>query len=251
MVDQYLETAVSTIERARESGIVIRSLGAIAFQIHSPSKRYLFERFGREITDYDFVGYSRQFSKLIDFFTSMGYEHNLMHSHLHQDRLIFTDPKTSKNVDVFLDKLQMCHTIDLRKRLDLDFPTIPPSDLLLEKMQIVRINEKDIVDTIILLLEHEVKTHQEPDTIDGGYVSESLSGDWGFYYTVTTNLRKVKENFLSQFEQLSEADRKLVGQRIDDLLGLIERKPKSMGWKVRARIGTRQRWYRDVEEVVR
>ena len=34
-------------------------------------------------------------------------------------------------------------------------------------------------------------------------------------------------------------------------LAIIEKEPKSVGWKLRARVGTKKQWYNDVEEVER
>jgi len=131
--------------------------------------------------------------------------------------------------------------------LELDFPTITPSDLLLEKMQIVQITEKDLKDTMILLREHEIKEH-ENDVINTKYIAKLLSNDWGFYYTVTTNLKKTKE-FLNFFDALTDEDKNIISEKIDKLLDYIEREPKSLKWKARAKIGTRKKWYREVETI--
>lgn len=131
--------------------------------------------------------------------------------------------------------------------MELDFPTITPSDLLLEKMQIVQITEKDLKDTMILLREHEIKEH-ENDVINTKYIAKLLSNDWGFYYTVTTNLKKTKE-FLNFFDALTDEDKNIISEKIDKLLDYIEREPKSLKWKARAKIGTRKKWYREVETI--
>lgn len=131
--------------------------------------------------------------------------------------------------------------------MELDFPTITPSDLLLEKMQIVQITEKDLKDTMILLREHEIKEH-ENDVINTKYIAKLLSNDWEFYYTVTTNLKKTKE-FLNFFDALTDEDKNIISEKIDKLLDYIEREPKSLKWKARAKIGTRKKWYREVETI--
>jgi hypothetical protein len=51
--------------------------------------------------------------------------------------------------------------------------------------------EKLIV--IVLLLEHGIGTDREcidGECIDAEYIATNLQNDWGFYYTVTTNLDK-------------------------------------------------------------
>jgi hypothetical protein len=134
--------------------------------------------------------------------------------------------------------------------LDLEPFTIPLADMLLEKMQIVHINEKDIIDTIMLLREHEIGEGNMPETIDAQYIATLLSKDWGFYYTFTTNLARVQEK-VTNTQELSEDDRIDVGKKIRALSDILEKQPKTFGWKMRAKIGTKNKWYKDVEEVRR
>ena len=48
----------------------------------------------------------------------------------------------------------MCHRIEFGDRLGKSRPTLPVADLLLSKLQIVKINRKDVLDALILLAEH-------------------------------------------------------------------------------------------------
>jgi len=150
------------------------------------------------------------------------------------------------HVDVFFDELRMCHRIDWIKRLEVDKPTIPLADIVLEKLQIVEINPKDIKDLIILFLEHDV-ANADNETINGKYIAELLSKDWGFWYTSTMNLNKVL-TLMNEYIQLPEDESKRVKERVNKLLTMIENQPKSMGWKMRSRMGTKQKWYMEVEE---
>jgi len=141
----------------------------------------------------------------------------------------------------------MCHKIDFRGRLEVDFPTIPPAELLLEKMQIVKLNEKDLKDSIVLIREHDVGP-EDKEAINYDRISEVMSKNWGFYYTFTGNMNKLR-NSLSRFDALSQEDRDDITTKIDKMLEQVEERPKSMSWKMRARTGARMKWYRDVEEV--
>ena len=223
-------------------------MGAVAFRIHCPEYIKLVDAMNRELTDLDFIGYKRQRSDIIKMFKELGYTLDKEMLIL-AERLKFHSPSNGPDIDVFLDELRMCHTILFKDRLKLDSPTIPLTDLLLEKMQIVQINEKDIKDTIVLLREHAIGTG-EPETIDSNYLSKLLANDWGFYYTVTTNLRKVVE-FLPTYSALSDTDRKDVASKIELLLTKLDSAPKSTKWKFRASVGTKRKWYEDVEEGVR
>ncbi len=161
-------------------------------------------------------------------------------------RYAFSDPETGMAIDVFFDELFFCHPIPLRDRLDLDYPTITPTDLLLEKTQIVEINPKDVKDALVLLLEHPLKA-DDREAIDARYIAELLAGDWGFYYTVTRNLEKLRHH-VADYGAFERAQWETVDGRIEALEQTIEEEPKTAKWKLRARIGPRKKWYQEVAE---
>ncbi len=237
-----LEDAIKTVEDLQSRGIQLRIMGAIAFRIHCPQKGELFEKLDRPLTDIDFMASARDSTKIMNYFESIG--HKLIFG-LTGDRKIFQRPDGMK-VDVFLDKLSMCHMIDFERRLGLDYPTVPLAEMTLEKVQIVKITEKDLKDLSILFLEHEVgKT--DDDVINGAHIAKLLAKDWGFWYTTTTNLEKLKD-YAEYLAALSMGEKETVSRRISLLREMIEKEPKSMSWKMRAMSGTRTKWYRDVED---
>jgi predicted AlkP superfamily phosphohydrolase/phosphomutase len=141
----------------------------------------------------------------------------------------------------------MCHTVDFRRRLELDELTAPLADLLLTKMQIVKIGEKDAKDTITLLLDHPLND-SDSKAINYAYISRTLANDWGFYYTVITNLKKLREDFKYLYQEvLPKESTEALHSQITKLLDAIEAEPKSFNWKMRARIGPRKKWYQDVD----
>jgi hypothetical protein len=232
------------IDAAEERNLTIRVMGAVAFRIHCTKSASLFEAMDRPLTDIDFMALRKQRLDIIKLFKDLGYNMDKEMLIL-SERLKFHN-MSGPDVDVFLDELKMCHTLSFVKRLRLDSPTISLVDMLLEKMQIVEINEKDIKDTIILLREHDLGS-DTTETIDIKYLSNLLSDDWGLYYTVTTNFRKVLR-FLPKYDILSAEDLQLVSTRISRALDIIDASPKSLRWRMRAKIGTRSRWYDLVEE---
>jgi hypothetical protein len=117
----------------------------------------------------------------------------------------------------------------------------------LEKLQIVEINEKDLKDLVVLLLEHPVGEHGEDGSFDSDYFVGLLAKDWGFYYTVSLNFDRIRR-YMQTISELSEEQRSLIAGRIDELWGLVETAPKSVKWKLRARVGTSRRWYQEVGE---
>lgn len=238
--------ALRVVEEGKKQDVVLRLMGAIAVRVHCPNFAHLHKSLGREISDMDFVGYDKASSKIERLFESLGYvTRPLTYSYRQSGRLIFIGGADVGRVDVFLDRLAMCHTIEFSKRLEVDYPTIPLAEILLEKMQIVKLNEKDVKDTIILLREHQVG-QGDAETVNIEHIAELLSNDWGFYYTARMNLDRVK-TVLQEYETLDEMDKKDVNEKIDQLLARIENEPKSLSWKMRAKVGPSKKWYREVD----
>ena len=241
----FIDESLRILQEAEKQGVTLRVMGSIAIRLHCPDSINLIKKLGRPITDIDYVGYDKQSSKIQKLFDNLGYVHRqLSYSYTQAGRLIFINPANQEVVDVFLNRLAMCHTIDYSKRLEIDSPTVPLAEIILQKMQIVMIGEKDVKDTFVLFREHEVGDNDN-NMINGVYIAKLMSKDWGFYYTVTTNLLKVK-NLMSEFSVLSEQDKTIISERIDSLLQKIEEQPKSSSWKMRAKVGPRKKWYKDV-----
>jgi hypothetical protein len=244
---EYVDRALDLVEQAKGQGIELRILGSLAYRLHCPANIDLFEAMKRDLTDIDFAARGDQRKLARQFFEDLGYS-------IDQDLLVttegkrysFSDPATGAAVDVFFDELFFCHPIPLYERLKLDYPTITPTDLLLEKMQIVELNPKDIKDSTVLLLEHPLETGAE-DAIDTTYVTKLLAADWGFYYTVTMNLEKLARHVEGD-GSLRPDQSEVVRGRIRELVEAIEKQPKTSKWKLRARIGPRVKWYQEVAE---
>lgn len=243
----FVDTALALAHDAEEQGIRLRILGSLAFRLHCPENIELFEKMQRDLTDVDFAAMHDQRKAIEDYLEGLGYEMDRdIQAATEGTRWFFWHPETGLGVDVFFDELFFCHRIPFKGRLELDSPTIPLSDLMLEKMQIVEINPKDIKDALVLLLEHPIGSGDR-EAIDGKYIADLLSGDWGFYYTVTTNLEKLKRLGL-EYGALDDVQWQVVSERIDELEALIENEPKSRGWKLRAKVGTHKQWYQEVAE---
>ena len=246
--------ALEIVDSAEQHGIHLRLLGAVAFRIHCPAHQDLQVSMNRVLTDLDFAAYYKQEKAIDKFFMSdMDFESQTasLTPGLMIGRKIFYDRRDERpHVDIFFDKLNMCHVVSWEKgRLELDKPTLALADLMLEKLQIVHINEKDVKDVMMLLLEHDVGDGDK-EVVNGQYISKIMAKDWGFYYTTTTNLNKIK-SMLGQYDALTPADCEIISTRIDKLVGMIEDEPKSLSWKLRAKVGTKKQWYNDVEEVER
>lgn len=236
------------LKASQEAGILLRVIGSLAFQMHCPQFGYLQAAMGRAYTDIDFAAYGRHSKQIQQLLTSLGYQENReVFINSEGERAIFDKPATGLHVDVFYDKLDFCHTISWKDRLEVDSPTIPIAELLLEKMQIVKINEKDVIDTLMLLLEHPLG-ESDAESINIKRVARLCADDWGLWRTSTMNLDKVQQ--LAQgYEQLTTEQKERVQEQVQAALARIEREPKPVAWKLRARVGDRLKWYKEVDEV--
>jgi hypothetical protein len=243
------ESEVRRIVEAGNAGrVTLRVLGSLAFQTHCPRFGYLQEKMGRAYTDIDFAGYSREAKSVRSLLAGLGYiEEQEVFVVTEGGRAIFDNPKIKIHVDIFYERLDFCHVIPWNGRLEVDSPTIPLAEMLLEKMQIVRINEKDVIDTIMLLLEHPLGDADQ-ETINMRRVAALCSTDWGLWRTVTMNLGKVAQ--LAQgYPQLGDDLKAHIVSQVQAARARIEQEPKSMAWRLRSRVGDRVKWYKDVEEV--
>jgi hypothetical protein len=238
------------VVEGRKRNLHLRLLGALAFQFHCPKHVNLSKKLGRVLSDIDFAAYSGQRVEINKMMREFGYtDQGMLTALFGHTRMIWDNKSNGMHVDIFFDKLEMNHEIPFANRLEMDEWTIPLADMLLEKMQIVHINEKDVVDTVMLLREHSVGDGT-PETIDVRHVAATLAQDWGFYYTVTENLKKIQDRIPS-FPELNEEDRTDISSKVQTVLKAMEDEPKTMTWKMRARVGAKKKWYREVEDVTR
>jgi len=244
---EIAKEAKRIVEEGNKRGLTLRLLGACAVESHCPKFKHMWNnKLGRTLTDIDVVTYGKFRLEVKKLLEELGHRPKkmLMVDESYRWRDLYEKNDTGLVVDVFFDKLDMCHTIDFTNRLEVDYPTIPLAELLLEKGQIVKLTEKDIKDIIVLLKEHEVG-EGDREAINAQYISKLLSKDWGFYYTIKTNLNKVRKH-LPTYSVLSKEDIAEVNNKIAKLLDWVEKEPKTLKWKLREKFGTKIRWYREV-----
>ncbi len=265
----FLQEATKITEIAKSEGLPLRIMGGLGIAIHCQEFRDFAIRLGRtgasvvsgqEYSDIDFMSYRKNREEAKSFFSRLGYaKRRATLSSAASERQIYYHPKGWFYVDVFFDKLLVAnHPIDFVGRLELDYPTISVTDFLLEKIQMWEaFSAKDLKDCLLLLRSHDVEGKAHKESIDADYIAKLLSDDWGFYHTATTNLKNMSK-FIAEIQQLGkeagmDASRlkreelEEITARIQKLLDVVEQKPKSFRWKMRARIGTKQRWYNPVE----
>jgi hypothetical protein len=249
---EFIAESLRIVKEGEKRKIPLRLMGGFAIRLHCPNSEHIYELLDRKPAyDLDFVTYSKHRPLIKKLFADLEYAPMASMALLFdtgRNRAVYKDEKHNRSVDIFFDKLEMCHVIEFKDRLELDYPTISLADLLLQKIQICEINEKDIKDIMILLREHQVgATDQE--TVNINYIAKTLSKDWGFWYSSINNLKKTRA-FLAEYK-IPDEGRKDVETKIDTTLKVLEEEPKSAQWKLRSKIGTRKRWYTDVEELAR
>jgi hypothetical protein len=246
--NEFIRYANNIVDEGNKRGVLLRLLGSVAFFIHCPVYGHFQEKAHRNFTDLDFASYYPHVKQIRNILETMGFEENRETAFAYaRSRLIYNHPNTGLHIDVFIDKLDFCHSIPWEGRLEIDNPTIPLAELLLEKMQIVRLNEKDVVDTIMLVREHSIGNIDQ-EIINAERISKMCSKDWGLWRTITMNLKKVDEN-ISGYHWLSPEDQEIVHSRITDVQRMIDAAPKSLKWEVRSKIGDKVKWYNDIGEV--
>ena len=246
--DKFENELKQIIKASGETQVLMRVIGSLAFQMHCPKFGYLQQAMGRAYTDIDFAAYGKQAKQINALMTSMGYSENReVYIATEGERAIYDKPQAGLHVDIFYEKLDFCHTIYWKDRLEVDSPTIPLAELLLEKMQIVRINEKDVIDTIMLLLEHS-PGDDDNETINVKLIAKLCANDWGLWRTTTMNLDKVR--VLAQgYPQLNDEQKSKVSEQVSSIVKRLEDEPKTLAWKMRNQVGDRVKWYKDVDEV--
>jgi len=197
----------------------------------------------RQYKDLDFATAKKSSGDLQKLLRDMGYEPHLGFNAMNgRERLLFYDDPNQRQVDVFVSSFRMCHEIPLEQRLGVDSDTVPLAELLLTKLQIIELNEKDVRDAVALLLEHDVT--DDDAGVNAEHVASLCADDWGLWRTITHNLEGVRQHLSSY-----AVDHEVVSGSLARLQERIEAAPKSRGWRLRAKVGERKRWYELPEEV--
>jgi hypothetical protein len=227
------------LQASSEKRIALKFIGGVAIAMRCPSASR--QGLRRDYVDLDLVGHENQSKAIKDFFAEMEYQpRERFNAMMGRKRLIFNDLVNQRRVDIFLDVFEMSHKFDFSERVELEPLTLPLADLLVTKLQIVQINDKDLKDMTALIVDHDIGSG-DGETINGSYIARLCSNDWGVYKTLTTNLSRLQAS-LDDYE-LSSSETERVGTRIRKLTLSIEKEPKSLAWKLRARVGERLPWY--------
>lgn len=241
-----LEEAVQICLTAAEQQITVRLVGGLAIQYLTPD----YPPRGGDRQDLDLATQASDRRPLTHFLAERGYvadkNFNALYGH---KQLYFQSTRTHRSLDVLVDRLHMCHTVEFKGRLDRMPVTLDVTDLLLSKLQIVELNEKDAQDVLYLISAYPVKNADEPGVIGLERMLPLVSNDWGWWRTITMNLNRIMA-LADRHERplVPEGAKYNAADELRTLSKAIEAAPKSLRWKARARVGERVRWYELPEE---
>ena len=255
-----LAEALRVVDLADAKGLLVRLMGGMAIRAHAPDWP---ARTRRVEVDLDFATRGKDRGAFYELLANEGYTPDKRHNALFGGKqAYFVDVARNRPVDVLVDSLEMCHRFEFKDRLGASTPTLPLAELLLSKLQIVKINRKDVLDALVLLAEHPLAQDDgAPDARTGqGAINvprilSFTSNDWGWWRTVTGNLDKLTQyldtDFTSADMDVGEGRAVRFDPRaqVEAMRAAIEAAPKSTRWKLRSKIGDRQQWYVEPEEV--
>ena len=239
------EEAVRVAEAAESEELTLRLLGGVAIRLRA--KDGLHPAFEREYADLDWIVPKGKSPDAQKFFDALGYTPHVRFNAIHgRERLLFFDEGNNRQVDVLIGTFRMSHEIPFGDRLALEPLTVPLAELLLTKLQIVQLNEKDVRDTLALLHDHPVE-ESDGEAVNAAQIARLCASNWGLWRTFTANLSDLDEH-IGRYD-LPEESKRRIAERVQRLQERIEEEPKTFGWKMRAKIGDRKRWYELPEEV--
>jgi hypothetical protein len=243
-----LEDIVAEGERlldlARQGGVPLNLLGGVAVRLHASE---IPPSLDRQYKDLDFAVPKKAGGATDKLLRDAGYAPHVTFNAMHaRERALFFDDAHDRQIDIFIGSFRMCHQIPLDDRIGNGAQTVPLAELLLTKLQIIEVNEKDVRDMVLLLYGHDVGEHDD-DTVNAARIAELCAADWGLWRTITANLERCREH-VGNYDLGAETESR-ISSRFDSLLARIEEEPKSRGWKLRAKVGERKRWYELPEEV--
>jgi len=230
-------------EAAAARDLPLRVLGGVAVAMLCPSSRRPPLR--REYADIDLAATGAARDAVIGLVETLGYaadrEFNMLHGHR---RLYFWDGINRRGVDVFVDEANLCHRIDLKRRIEAVPLTVSLADLTLLKLQVIETNEKDYLDICAIFADHDLSS--DDSGVNSSYITRLAASNWGLWRTLEMVAER-SEQFALALPEF--APKEVVADRVRRLRSELDTAPKTRGWKLRARVGDRKRWYELPEEV--
>lgn len=249
-----LAEAFEIIDTARERHVTLRLFGGLAVRTHCRALDFC----ERDYSDIDVVGRRREAAEIGRLFADLGFRENpsvrfathnrqlqFFRECRHPDSTYHYFIHPDDHVDVFLDSFRMDHDVPLGDRLELEPYTISLTDVLLTKLQVTNVDEKDLQDIVTLLKDVPLGERDEPGVINVRHIAGLCAEDWGLHHDVVAALDKTLAALAGQDLDAGRRDR--VRGAAESLLAVVDQAPKSRKWRRRARVGERKPWSNLVE----
>lgn len=236
------------LEAAGAANVPLRAMGGVAIALIAPTIGRLAPR--RSYHDID-LGATAGTPGVSLLLTALGYEASRRFNTLNgSERLLFHDPN-GRRVDVFIDTLRMCHALPFGKRLTVSALTLSPADLVLSKLQIVELTDRDAQDLLAMFADFQL-ADSDAGGIGLGRIREVCASDWGWWRTVDANLGQLSDRWVAARRVADDEGAGFLDVgivRAGELRRFLASCPKSLGWRLRSAVGPRVRWYDLPEEV--
>ncbi len=139
-----LPEALGLARAAAEAGLGLKLLGGLAVRVLCPD----FPPRLRRDQDMDFACLAKGRKDVAAWLADQGCEPDRRFNNLNGDRQMYFNAPSGRPIDVMVDRLTMCHTLDFRPSFGRLPLTVDSVDVLLSKLQIVELNEKDAHDIV-------------------------------------------------------------------------------------------------------
>lgn len=221
--DQMAVFVKELVVAAAKKNVALRAFGSVAIYMTCPSIAS-HASLQRSLEDVDLVAPRAEWGKVVELFVAQG----LVERSRDAYKVILE--KDGTRFELFSELFRENFPFDLSPRLALSTPTLPLADLLLIKLQRREFMEKDIQDSIALLLDHRVAREEAEEQISHSYIAQLTRGNWARFHTVYDNTITL-ESILPKYLESEEAQ--LVWRRIELIQGEMDRLPKSLGWMLK------------------
>ena len=238
-----VEEARRVVAVATGKALLARVLGGAAVQLQAPDASPLLPR---AVKDIDLATPRGARTAVTDALISAGYTPDRMFNALHgAKRLLFYDGTNGRKLDVFVGGFSMCHEVPIADRLEREPLTVPLAELLLTKLQIVQLTERDQRDIYSLAFHHAL-SDGDGSGIEADFIADLCARDWGLWRTTKSTVERCIASVIDYGLEGDVAD--LIAGRLAALWARIDAEPKSAKWRLRSRVGDRMRWYNEPEE---
>lgn len=244
-LQSLLDVAVSVINTLAARRIVARLFGGLSIEVIAPWK----DIFGidRPVKDIDIIVPRSSMITAMDVLSIDGWKMNGRNQRINSGILVCAIDNTSgTRLDMYADPVILNQTLYFGQRLRILEKTLTPVDLLISKLQIVNITDRDLDDICALAGGCQVAAVDSPSTLNAERLKIICSNSWALQYTSIGNL-DAAERRAGTHRDIQEERLARILQNVSLLRNICTDCPKSWTWRLRAKIGPLLPWYEQID----